>query len=221
MTEKKKETTKEVKVVGDLNVLAKIQSLMKVAKSQRNTFGKYNYRSAEDILEEAKRVCNPLGFSVTCTDEVVLIGDRYYVMAQASIQNPETEQFFMARGFAREEESKKGMDGSQVTGASSSYARKYAMNGLFAIDDTKDSDHTNEHGKEEVKKTYQRSDDAGKTEKKPKPLPADKIEMAVQFIVGGKKMSDIKKSYSITAEQEKAINAGVKLKQEAAKAESK
>lgn len=128
------------------NNLAKIQSLLKVPKGNYNAFGKYKYRSAEDILESVKPVINPLGFYVQVQDELVQIGDRYYVKATAILSNG--EETYSTQAFAREEESKKGMDGSQVTGASSSYARKYALNGLFAIDDTQDSDSTNTHGKE-------------------------------------------------------------------------
>ena len=127
------------------NPLAEIQAKLKAPKGQYNSFGKYHYRSAEDILEAVKKVVNPMGFSVTLTDQVKEIGGRIYVEALASLFNGELE--YTATGIAREEETKKGMDGAQVTGAASSYASKYALNGLFAIDDTKDSDATNNHGK--------------------------------------------------------------------------
>lgn len=122
-------------------MLAKIQSLIKAPKGQFNSFGKYKYRSCEDIVEAVKPVINSLGFYLTLSDEIVNIGNRFYVKATAIISNG-TESYSSV-AYAREEEIKKGMDGSQVTGASSSYARKYALNGLFAIDDTKDSDSTN------------------------------------------------------------------------------
>lgn len=128
------------------NPLAEIQAKLKAPKGQYNSFGKYHYRSAEDILEAVKKVVNPMGFSVTLTDQVKEIGGRIYVEALASLFNGELE--YTATGIAREEETKKGMDGAQVTGAASSYARKYALNGLFAIDDTKDSDATNETPKD-------------------------------------------------------------------------
>jgi hypothetical protein len=131
------------------NTLAEIQAKVKAPKGQFNSFGKYAYRSAEDILESVKQVVNPLGFSISLSDTIVMIGDRYYVQATATLTNG--KETYTATAYAREEESKKGMDGSQVTGASSSYSRKYALNGLFALDDTKDSDATNTHGKEEVK----------------------------------------------------------------------
>lgn len=122
-------------------MLAKIQSLIKAPKCQFNSFGKYKYRSCEDIVEAVKPVINQLGFYLTLSDEIVNIGNRFYIKATATISNG-TESYSSV-AYAREEETKKGMDGSQVTGASSSYARKYALNGLFAIDDTKDSDSTN------------------------------------------------------------------------------
>jgi len=128
--------------------LAKIQALVKAPKGQFNNFGKYKYRSCEDIVEAIKPVINPLGFALTLSDEVVLIGTRFYIKATATLTDG--KETYTATAFAREEEVKKGMDGSQITGASSSYARKYALNGLFAIDDTKDADSTNT-GKEELK----------------------------------------------------------------------
>ena len=128
--------------------LAKIQALVKAPKGQFNNFGKYKYRSCEDIVEAIKPVINPLGFALTLSDEVVLIGQRFYIKATATLTDG--KETYTATAFAREEEVKKGMDGSQITGASSSYARKYALNDLFAIDDTKDADSTNT-GKEELK----------------------------------------------------------------------
>ncbi len=128
--------------------LAKIQALVKAPKGQFNNFGKYKYRSCEDIVEAIKPVINPLGFALTLSDEVVLIGQRFYIKATATLTDG--NEMYTATAFAREEEAKKGMDGSQITGASSSYARKYALNGLFAIDDTNDADSINT-GKEELK----------------------------------------------------------------------
>jgi hypothetical protein len=127
-------------------MLAKIQSLVKAPKGQFNKFGNYKYRSCEDIVEAVKVVINPLGYYLTLMDEIVLIGSRVYVKSTATLSNG--EQTYTATAYAREEETKKGMDGAQVTGAASSYARKYALNGLFAIDDTKDADATNTHDKD-------------------------------------------------------------------------
>ena len=121
--------------------LIKIQEQLKAPKNQRNDFGKYNYRSCEDIFEAVKPLLKENGLSLRLTDELVNIGERYYVKATAILSdgNDTIENV----SYAREEETKKGMDGSQITGASSSYARKYALNGLFLIDDVKDSDTTN------------------------------------------------------------------------------
>lgn len=127
--------------------LAKIQSELKVPKSQRNTFGNYNYRSCEDILEAAKPLLNEQGLVLVIDDEVVNVGNRNYVKSTAKLIDTEDKEGMFTTAYAREDEVKKGMDGSQLTGSTSSYARKYALNGLFAIDDTKDSDATNDHGK--------------------------------------------------------------------------
>ncbi|WP_373205942.1 ERF family protein [Clostridium tertium] len=131
-----------------LEKLMNIQSDLQAPKGQFNSFGKYNYRNCEDILEALKPSLKKYNCVVTLKDELVMIGDRYYVKATATIKDAESEVTESTVAFAREEESKKGMDGSQVTGASSSYARKYALNGLFAIDDNKDSDTTNTYGKD-------------------------------------------------------------------------
>jgi hypothetical protein len=132
-----------------MSKLSEFQAKLKAPKGQFNAFGKYKYRSAEDIVEAVKPVINPEGYYLTITDDVVLIGTRYYIKATVTLTNG--TEIFTTSAFAREEESKKGMDGSQVTGAASSYARKYALNGLFAIDDTKDADATNEHKDEQPK----------------------------------------------------------------------
>ena len=123
--------------------LISIQSELKAPKSQYNKFGGYKYRKAEDILEAVKPLLAKQKCTLIITDDVVLIGNRIYVEATATIKN-EKGECETTTGWAREEETKKGMDGSQITGASSSYARKYALNGLFAIDDNADSDTTND-----------------------------------------------------------------------------
>lgn len=122
-------------------MLAKIQSLIKAPKGQFNSFGKYKYRSCEDIVEAVKPIINQLGFYLILTDEIREERDRYYVKATATISNG--TETYSATAYAREDESKKGMDEAQITGSASSYARKYALCGLFALDDTKDSDATN------------------------------------------------------------------------------
>lgn len=123
--------------------LIDVQKKLKAPKSQYNSFGKYSYRNAEDILEALKPILEDA--VVTVTDDVVLIGERYYVKATATFKG---EDEHSVSAFAREASDKKGMDEAQITGAASSYARKYALNGLFLIDDTKDADTTNTHGKE-------------------------------------------------------------------------
>lgn len=117
-----------------------IQSELKAPKGQYNSFGKYNYRSAEDILEAVKPLCTQQGVVLTLQDDIALIGDRYYVKATATLADCESEAQYVVTAFAREAENKTGMDSSQITGTASSYARKYALNGLFCIDDTKDAD---------------------------------------------------------------------------------
>lgn len=128
--------------------LVTIQQKLKAPKGQFNKFGSYKYRSCEDILESVKPILTETKCSLTLSDEMVPVGNRIYVKATATLTNEKGEKEIVT-AFAREEETKKGMDGSQITGASSSYARKYALNGLFCIDDTKDSDATNTHDKEE------------------------------------------------------------------------
>lgn len=131
--------------------LGAVQVLLKAPKSQYNAFGKYNYRNCEDIIESVKPLLNNGGLLLTLTDEIVNIGDRFYVKATATVTDVVDKESISVTAYAREELEKKGMDGSQVTGASSSYARKYALNGIFAIDDTKDSDTTNTEGSNEPK----------------------------------------------------------------------
>lgn len=123
--------------------LANVQATLKAPKGQYNSFGKYKYRSCEDIVESVKPLLKQNGLLLTLTDEIVNIGERFYVKATAEVIDTKDGGIVSVSAYAREEETKKGMDGSQVTGASSSYARKYALNGMFAIDDTKDSDSTN------------------------------------------------------------------------------
>lgn len=141
-------------IYAKLNV---IQLNLIAPKNQYNSFGKYNYRSCEDILEGLKPCLQETKTAVTVNDEIIQIGDRYYVKATATLFDCETGESVSNTAYAREEESKKGMDSSQVTGATSSYARKYALNGLFCIDDVKDAD-TRDNRQEEAKK--QQKDEA-------------------------------------------------------------
>ena len=123
--------------------LIAIQSELKAPKSQYNNFGKYAYRNCEDILESLKPLLKEHKSTIYISDEIVTVLERFYVKATVTFIDAETGEKIINTAYAREEEDKKGMDGSQVTGSSSSYARKYALNGMFAIDDTKDSDFTN------------------------------------------------------------------------------
>ncbi len=125
--------------------LIKIQQELKVPKNNTNSFGGYKYRSCEDIVEAAKPLCHREGLALILKDEVVEVGGRVYVKTTAQLISSETKEITVAEGWAREAEVKKGMDEAQITGSASSYARKYALNGLFAIDDTKDADATNTH----------------------------------------------------------------------------
>ena len=134
--------------------LAKIQSELKAPKGQMNTFGGYKYRSCEDILSAVKPLLD--GLTLIINDDLVEVGGNVYVKATAALSDG--EHVLAASGFAREPESKKGMDPSQITGAASSYARKYALNGLLAIDDTKDADATNTHEKEQALPAYPAKD---------------------------------------------------------------
>ncbi|MBR1526859.1 MAG: ERF family protein [Prevotella sp.] len=122
--------------------LIAIQSTLNAPKGQYNSFGKYRYRSCEDILSAVKPLLQQNECTLTISDEVVEVGGRIYIKATATLTN-EKGDHERVTAYAREEEQKKGMDASQVTGAASSYARKYALNGLFAIDDTKDADTLN------------------------------------------------------------------------------
>ena len=123
-----------------------IQSCLKAPKTQVNKFGGYKFRNCEDILTAVKPLLAEWGCSLVIQDDIVEVGGRVYVKAVASLADNDSEMAISASALAREAETKKGMDDAQITGSASSYARKYALNGLFAIDDTKDPDATNDHG---------------------------------------------------------------------------
>lgn len=147
--------------------LIAIQSNLKAPKNQYNSFGKYYFRSGEDILEALKPLLKENGCTLVMSDEIVFVSDRVYVKSIATLSDGKDSVSTTA--FAREEADKKGMDGAQITGAASSYARKYALNGLFCIDDTKDPDATNKHGKDEPEPTSKPS---------AKPTPKSDIDQA-------------------------------------------
>lgn len=174
--------------------LSAIQLELKAPKNQYNKFGGYNYRNCEDILEAVKPLCAKNKATLIISDNIENIGDRFYVKATATLyDNEKIENTVSAVAFAREEENKKGMDGSQVTGSSSSYARKYALNGLFNIDDTKDADNyqggylTDSEPKE---KTENKTD----TEKNRTPLQAEiaRLSKEAAKIIG----STVKEAYT-------------------------
>lgn len=156
--------------------LLNIQTKLKCGKTQYNSFGNYYYRNCEDILEAIKPLCAEQKVLIYLTDEIELIGDRTYVKSTATAVNTEkSEEKIVVTASAREEDTKKGMDPSQITGASSSYARKYALNGLLDIDDTKDADATNNGGtttKGQVKTTTVKATNQTDSPQKPKVLAA-------------------------------------------------
>ncbi len=140
----RKETTTETTKATAFSIeecLVYIQQNLNVPKKRVNEFGGYMYRSASDILEAAKPLASKIGCSITLTDDIIMIGERIYVKSVAAISNKNGS--ISTTAFAREEPQMKGMNAAQVTGAASSYARKYALNGLFAIDDTADPDALN------------------------------------------------------------------------------
>lgn len=166
--------------------LTKIQNELKVPKGQFNKFGNYKYRSCEDILEAVKPLLLQYDCSLFVSDEIQMIGDRHYVCAKATFKSK--DETIEITAYAREEKEKKGMDGSQITGSASSYARKYALNGLFAIDDTKDSDFTNTHDKDVT------------TDKKAFVKPETKVEfindVQVEKLKTAMMANDVKKDYA-------------------------
>lgn len=190
-----------------MNKLQEIQHRLKAPKGQYNSFGKYKYRSCEDILEAVKPILNEVGCTLTLSDEVVLIGDRFYIKATAHLKGEDTNEVVVA--YAREENEKKGMDGSQITGTASSYARKYALNGLFCIDDTKDAD-TDEYANQTAKKQAPAPTPTPAPEKKKEKQVFDSSHPHWQTIldkmVAGKgSLKELQQHYIISASVEKAI----------------
>ena len=145
-----KQATIEMPTMADLTKkLATIQSRLKAPKNQYNSFGKYKYRSCEDILEALKPLANEQGCTITIEDSPIMVGEWHYIQATATLSDGYNSK--SVKAYARESETKSGMDSSQITGTASSYARKYALNGLFAIDDTKDADTMDNRQKAEPK----------------------------------------------------------------------
>ncbi|MGL4791364.1 MAG: ERF family protein [Anaerotignaceae bacterium] len=170
--------------------LVEIQNELKAPKSQFNKFGGYKYRNAEDILEAVKPLLFKHKCTLTISDDIVCAGDRIYVKATVIISNGVDS--ILVSAFAREPEAQKGMSESQITGASSSYARKYALNGMFAIDDTKDSDATNE-GKEDDGKPWLNRN-------------TPQFDAAHKYVIDGGKITDIEKKYKLSKEVKEQLN---------------
>lgn len=183
-----------------MNKLQEIQQRLKAPKGQYNSFGKYKYRSCEDILEAVKPILQETGCTLTLSDELVFLGERYYIKATARLKGEGVDETTSA--YAREDLDKKGMDGSQITGTASSYARKYALNGLFCIDDTKDAD----------------TDEFANQNKAKKPAPADTKtkevfdighplwQKALEKMASGKgSIAELQKKYIVPAQAEQAI----------------
>lgn len=174
--------------------LMAVQSELKAPKGQKNTFGNYSYRSAEDILEAVKPLLKENGLYLNISDEVVLIGDRYYVKATVTAVDIATGEAASSTAFAREAAEKKGMDASQVTGATSSYARKYALNALFGIDDTKDAD------TDEYARTGQSGANRGQS-KTPAQAPAQEAPQQNEIHVARQELSAEIKRIGATKEE--------------------
>lgn len=164
-----------------MELLSKIQKELRAPKNQRNNFGNYNYRSCEDIVEAVKPFLTE-GATLVLNDEIVLIGTRYYVKATATLTSG--SESVSTTAYAREEETKKGMDGAQITGAASSYARKYSLNALLLIDDQKDAD----------------TQDNTKDEKAPKTPAAKKDEIKAKLAELGKTPKTVKEAQDIIRE---------------------
>ena len=163
----------ETKPAGIKAKLIAIQNELKAPKNRYNIFGKYNYRSCEDILEAVKPLLKKYGVLLLISDEIEQRGERYYVKATAYFEDVETDQYFRAIAYAREEETKKGSEGAQISGASSSYARKYALNGALLIDDNKDPD-TDEYHTQTTAKSRQKPQIADNSGNLPKAEPVAK-----------------------------------------------
>ena len=188
-----------------MDALMKIQQELKAPKNQFNNFGKYKYRSCEDILEAVKPLLAKYGAQLTLSDDIVQIGDRIYVKATASITDGLV--FTEVTAYAREPIDKKGMDDSQITGTASSYARKYALNGLFLIDDTKDAD-TDEHANQTKNSAYSKTVSQATVkviEQLIKETNTDKAKMLEYYQVG--------EINELTTEQAKNCVANLKKKQ--------
>jgi hypothetical protein len=183
-----------------MNKLTEIQHRLKAPKGQYNSFGKYKFRSCEDILEAVKPILVEVDCTLTLSDEIALIGDRYYVKAIAHLTGEGVNEVVSA--YAREDEEKKGMDGPQITGTASSYARKYALNGLFCIDDTKDAD-TDEYANQNKKASPSQPSKPKETTKELMHPGHEKWQTMLQSIIDGKcTLEKVKSKYRLLEEDE-------------------
>lgn len=187
--------------------LMEIQKELFVPKGQTNNFGGYNYRSCEDILKAVKPICEAKGCVLMLNNKLIEVGGRNYVEADARLYELETGEVIISTAQAREEETKKGMDGSQITGAASSYARKYALAGLFCIDNEKDSDATNDHGKDKPQDKGVEAPKESNGGKKASAKQIEYIKSIVQDIDGMLKYYKIDKIEDLTVTQASAIIA--------------
>ena len=156
--------------------LMNVQSELNAPKNLYNSFGKYSYRSAESIMESVKPLLLKHKATLIVNDEIVFVEGRHYIKATARFIDVETGEVVESSALAREEESKKGMDASQLTGATSSYARKYALGGLLCLDDNKDADATNTHGKDVSTPTKPQTQSKQNTPTRSKVLSEDQIK---------------------------------------------
>lgn len=193
--------------------LLELQNKIHVPKQQYNSFGNYSFRSAEDILEKVKPVLNKLNLILTLTDDIIVkevaAQNRVYVKATAQLVDVEDNETMTVSAYAREEEIKKGMDVSQITGAASSYARKYALNGLFLLDDNKDSDSTNKHNKEPVNTNRSRSEQ----EEFPTRQQQKEIKKIMNADVMKQHRRDLRQEYSTLQDKEDFKNFIKEIKQ--------
>lgn len=166
--------------------LLRVQVELKAPKGQYNSFGKYKYRSCEDILTAVKPLLDKVGATITLSDDIFLVGDRFYVKATATFHDVEKGSTITNSALAREDENKKGMDGSQITGTASSYARKYALNGLLLIDDTKDADTDENHNERKAKAEKAEKDPADRTGEPAYPTKAEMLGVIAKAYPEGK-----------------------------------
>jgi len=198
--------TKENKKLSVYRKVQKIQRNLKAPKGQYNKFGKYKYRNAEDILEALKPLLNDYDCFINISDEIILIQDRFYVKATAKIVCSDSGESVETSAFSREALSKKGMDEGQVTGSTSSYARKYALNGLLAVDDTKDDDFSAPEVKKPSKTTAKKEEK--KFEKKTEKTPVSDIGTLIDLLAGKMKLKALNQVISqryITKEQKEDL----------------